>query len=78
MERQMANMNTQIAAVLGALSQAQGVPVAAPVGGGAWDQQQSWNQEWSNEPWVEGWDQDVGGGADEAEAISDMDESGGY
>jgi len=82
MEQQMANMSSQIAAVLGALSLAHGVPAAAPVGGGAWDshqnwsQEQNWGQEWS--PSVPGWEQDVGDGANAVEPVSDMDESGGY
>jgi len=77
MEQQMASMSTQLAAVLGALSQTHGVPAAAPVGGGAWDHQQGWNQSWSNEDWDESWDPDGDGGAADAAASADMDETGG-
>jgi len=77
MEQQMASMSTQLAAVLGALSQAHGVPGAAPVGGGSWDQQQGWNQSWNNEDWEESWDLDGDGGAPGADVTAAMDETGG-
>jgi len=81
-EQQMANMNSQIAAVLGALSLAHGVPAAAPVGGGAWDSHQNWSQEqnWEDQDWssnVPGWNRDIGDDAAAVETFEDMDQSGG-